>query len=89
MSIPERVSTSAMTLGRLLISPRRNGFLALLHRTIHGLVDLPEDGWWEEAQRISPQLGHVNSEAKKRQESSLGVVQVPGPGVVSVVALAF
>lgn len=37
-----------------LIAPRRNGFLALLHRTIHGLVDLPEDGWWEEAQRVAP-----------------------------------
>ncbi|CAJ1337145.1 unnamed protein product [Effrenium voratum] len=27
----------------------RNGFLALLHRTVHGIVDLPE-GWWEETE---------------------------------------
>ena len=35
----------------MVISRRRNGFLALLHRTIHGLVDLPENGWWEEAEK--------------------------------------
>ena len=40
---------------------RRNGFLALLHRTIHGLVDLPENGWWEEAQNLRRAMKNLNT----------------------------
>eukprot|EP00931_Biecheleriopsis_adriatica_P117093 TRINITY_DN92645_c0_g1_i1.p1 TRINITY_DN92645_c0_g1~~TRINITY_DN92645_c0_g1_i1.p1 ORF type:complete len:943 (+),score=197.60 TRINITY_DN92645_c0_g1_i1:115-2829(+) len=36
----------------------RNGFLALVHRTVSGAVDLPETGWWEDADdAVSPAFG--------------------------------
>lgn len=44
----EKLRSALQALPPAKQSDVRNGFLALLHRTIHGLVDLPENGWWEE-----------------------------------------
>ncbi|CAK9085068.1 Inversin [Durusdinium trenchii] len=39
----------------------RNGFLALLHRTIHGVVDLPENGWWEESEAMEAEASQAEA----------------------------